>query len=103
MSLRRSTRALKPKVAWEAKDTPSIASHIKISARNPQTVQKNAFKSVALDPVSETVELNENAPFNGKKDLRPLIVTWEAKEAPSVAYDLKITKKTARTAQKTAL
>ena len=75
----------------------------KISARNLQTTQKNAFKSVTLDLVSETVESNENAPSHGEQDLRPSIATWKAKGAPSAANDPKITKKTARTAQKTAL
>ena len=93
MSLRRSTRVPKPKVAWEAEDTVSIASHTKISARNLQTTQKNAFKSVTLDLVSETVESNENAPSHGEQDLRPSIATWKAKEAPSAAFDPKITKK----------
>ena len=49
------------------------------------------------------MESNENAPYNGEQDLRPSIATWEAKGAPSAANDPKITKKTAQTAQKTAL
>ena len=54
--------------------------------------QKKAFKSVTLDPI---LELNERAPSDGEKDLRPLIVTWKAKGAPSTAYDPKIIKETA--------
>ena len=103
MSLRRSTRAPKLKVAWKAKDAPSTALNTKISARNPQRAQKNALKSIALDPLSETVEPSENAHSNGEQDHYPLIATWEVKGAPPAAYDPKITKKTAQTAQKTAL
>jgi hypothetical protein len=103
MSLRRSTRVLKPQVAWEAKHVSSTALHTKITAGNPQTSQKNAFNSVALGPLPEIVESNDNALFNGERDLRTPTATWEGKGAPSAASDPKIAKKTARTTQFSAL
>jgi len=103
MSLRRSTRVPKPKVAWEAKDVSSTALHTKFTTGNPQTVQKNALNSVTLGPLPEIVESNDNALFNGERDLRTPTATWAGKGVPSAASDPKITKKTARTAQFSAL
>ena len=66
-------------------------------------MQKNALNSIALDSLPETVESNDNALFNGERDLYTPKAAWEGKGAPSTASDPKITRKTARTAQKTAL
>ena len=91
MFLRRSTRTLKPKVAWEANSAHSIALNTRIIKRTSKRAQKNVSKSVALDPLLKIIKSDKNAPFNGERDIRLLIVMWKVKGAPSVALDLKIT------------
>ena len=95
MSLRRSTRTSKPKVAWEANSAHSTALNIRITMRTSERAQKNASKSVALDPLLEIIESDKNAPFNGERDIRLPIVMWKVKGAPSAALDPKITQKAA--------
>ena len=97
MILRRSQRTVVPKVLWKAKEAPSIGSHTKITKKASQIVEKTASKSVTIGSVPRAVEFDKNALSV------PIITTLEVKEAPSAASDPKITKKTARTAQKTAL
>ena len=103
MSLRRSTRVPKPKAIWEAKPAPFAAFHTETTAESAETVQETAPPSTTLHPVSETDESNDDALFDGERDFRAPTATWKGKGTSSTASKLKITKKNARTASKTAL
>ena len=59
MILRRSKRTPVPRTIWEEKSAPSAASDLKIIKKSARTEQKTALKSIAIDPLSETAELDE--------------------------------------------
>ena len=74
MSLRRSTRTLKPKVAQKVNNAPFIALETRTIKRTSKRAQKNASKSVTLNPLLEIIRSDKNAPFNGKRDIRLFII-----------------------------
>jgi len=60
MSLRRSKRTPVPKTIWEQKGAPSAASDPKITKNTTRTEQKTALKPIAISPLPEIPEINEN-------------------------------------------
>jgi hypothetical protein len=61
MVLRRSERKPKPVTIWEEKGAPSAARDPKIIKETARTEKKTALKSIAVRPLPEAVELNEQA------------------------------------------
>ena len=70
MILRRFKRTPVSKTIWEEKDVPSTALDSKITKKAVRTEQKTVFKSITVDPLPETAELDE-------KDL-PELSTYES-------------------------
>ena len=60
MDLRRSKRIPKSRTTWEAKGAPSAASDPKVTKNTARTEQQTALKSIAVDPFSKVLEINEN-------------------------------------------
>jgi Transposase IS4 len=60
MILRRSRRTPVPTVKWEEKGAPSAALDPKIPKKAARTTQKTALKPIAVGPLPETIELDEN-------------------------------------------
>jgi hypothetical protein len=103
MILRRSKRTPVLTTRWEEKDAPSTAYGSKIIKKTAQTAQKTALKPLTVDSLPKPIELDKNySPEQSKHTVLPE-TGWEQEGAPSAALDPKITKETARTAQKTAL
>ena len=60
MDLRRSKRIPKPRTIWEAKGAPSAASDPKVTKNTARTEQQTVLKPIAVGPLSEALEINEN-------------------------------------------
>ena len=60
MDLHRSKRIPKPRTIWEAKGAPSAASDPKVTKNTARTEQQTALKPIAVGPLPETLEINEN-------------------------------------------
>jgi Transposase IS4 len=61
MALRRSERKPKPVTIWVEKEAPSAARDPKIIKETARTEKKTALKPIAVGPLPEAVELNEQA------------------------------------------
>ena len=100
MDLRRSKRALKPKVLWEERAASFIAFNIKLIEKTAKKKQETALKLPTVGPVLEAIKID--IPEHLQRIKLP-ITGWEQKGAPSAVLDPKIPKKAARTKKKTAL
>ena len=60
MILRRSKRTAASKVIWKAKDASSTALETRIIKKAAQIVRETVLESVAVNVLSEVIELDEN-------------------------------------------
>ena len=60
MDLRRSKRAVKPKVSWKERDGSSTAFDLKFIKKTAKTKQKTAPKPPFISSVLETIEIDDN-------------------------------------------